>query len=253
MKYNFAKRNCYGDRNKQEDWTTAGWRYFTAVLPDFCFIDSKLVVREKRASNGDLNSKVLCLCSVTSLLLVWLRMSSIPKDRTPTFFITTASSLVSSISASLSLKGNWNEYFEYWYFYLFLLPHALIIITTDINIFIIWVFVFLTISFPYLWITMNCNFFAHRHYLCWLGLLTRPSYPGQPGYTERGVSQSVQPPPPPLSLSLSLLTRPSLSLSPAQKLSRVFSVQWWDMKYFHVHYELFVLSITSFPEKLRQD
>ena len=97
---------------------------FAYLLPDFCFMDSKLVVREKRASRGDLPSQLLCLASVTSLalLLVWLRMSSvnrkqfslrlltcrywpIPKDLTPTFFITTASSLVSSISTSLSLEN----------------------------------------------------------------------------------------------------------------------------------------------------
>ena len=150
-------------------------------------MDSKLVVREKRASSGDLPSESLCLGSVTSLalLLVWLRMSSasmscigmssvllqlmsdwpMPKDLTPAFFITTASSLVSSISTSLSLELYWDEQWQWLKLKDNSLPWAFVVIAADVNIFIVRVFVILTMIFSYLGVTITCKVFAHRHYL----------------------------------------------------------------------------------------
>ena len=72
----FAKLNLISQtklHHKQADcifYTAYIEASIVSFLPDFCFIDSKLVVREKRASRGDLPSDVLSRGSVTSLALL---------------------------------------------------------------------------------------------------------------------------------------------------------------------------------------
>ena len=224
-------------------------------------MDSKLVVREKRASRGDLPSQLLCLASVTSLalLLVWLRMSSVNRTQFSLRLLTchwlTYSkgpdsdllyhySLVScQLDINLVITGKQigiNIFNRLTDCQFSKLPQAFIVITTNINIFVIRVLVILTIIFPDERVTITGKFFAHRHYLPERWVLTRPCYPASEQHTD-----SL------LSVQHSACT---LSLGWAALHTKLETDHLTD-GYLNIQpqYEMFVLSITSFLEKLWQD